>query len=208
MRFDAVQADLRSGGRGDARSMTCIPQGMPRAMLVYEAMEIVIQPNVTHLMFEFMDPLRRIYTDGRNWPASFEPTYMGYSIGRWKSTDGDEIYDTLIVETRNFKGPRVIDGTLVPLHDDNQTVIKERISLDKGDRGTLRDEITLIDHAFTRPWTVMRTYRQHNNPIWTEYNCAASTEHVSVGSESYLISADGYLMPTRKDQLPPDPRYF
>jgi hypothetical protein len=32
--------------------------------------------------------------------------------------------------------------------------------------------------------------------------------HVVVGSENYFLSADGYLMPARKDQLPPDLRYF
>jgi hypothetical protein len=31
---------------------------------------------------------------------------------------------------------------------------------------------------------------------------------VVVGKEYYFLSGDGYLMPTRKDQPPPDPRYF
>ena len=207
-RIEAAQADMRAGGRGDARSMTCVPQGMPRAMLVYEAMEIIIQPTAAYMMFEFMDPLRRIYTDGRDWPTSYEPTWLGYSVGRWEGAAGDDKYDTLVVETRNFKGPRVLDGSLVPLHEDNQTVVKERIFLDKDNSDILRDDVTLIDHAFTQPWTVTRSYKRNRTPVWTEYNCADSTEHVSVGSESYLISADGYLMPTRKGQLPPDSRYF
>ena len=33
-------------------------------------------------------------------------------------------------------------------------------------------------------------------------------QHVDIGKESSFISPDGYLMPTRKDQPPPDPRYF
>jgi len=28
------------------------------------------------------------------------------------------------------------------------------------------------------------------------------------GKENYLLSADGYLMPVKKDQPPPDLRYF
>ena len=35
-----------------------------------------------------------------------------------------------MVETRNLKGPRSYDSTGLPLHQDNQTVIKERIYLD------------------------------------------------------------------------------
>ena len=39
-------------------------------------------------------------------------------------------YDTLEVETRNFKGPRTVEFSGIPLHDDNETVVKERISVD------------------------------------------------------------------------------
>jgi hypothetical protein len=206
--FAAAQADRQAGGRGNTPSMTCIPPGMPRAMIVYEAMEIVIKPNITYLMFEFMNPLRRIYTDGRDQPAGAEPTFLGYSIGHWEGADGSGKYDALLIETRNFKGPRIVDGSGIPLHDDNQTVIKERIFLDKSNAEVLHDEITLIDHAFTRPWTVTRGYKRTRNPAWTEYNCSESNEHVFIGNEGYLMSADGYLMPTRKGQRPPDPRYF
>ena len=103
---------------------------------------------------------------------------------------------------------QVIDGSGIPLLEDNQTIIRERMSLDKGNADRLLDEITLVDHAFTRPWTVTRGYMRQRNPAWAEYDCHENNEHVIVGSEAYLISADGYLMPTRKDQPPPDARYF
>jgi hypothetical protein len=32
--------------------------------------------------------------------------------------------------------------------------------------------------------------------------------HVRVGNEHYMISGDGFLMPVRKGQAPPDLRYF
>ena len=206
--FASAEADRRAGGRGNTPSMTCIPPGMPRAMIVYEAMEIVIKPDITYLMFEFMNPLRRIYTDGRQMPATAEPTFLGYSIGHWEGADAAGKYDSLVIETRNFKGPRIVDGSGIPLHEDNQTVIKERIFLDQGNPERLHDEITLVDNAFTRPWTVTRAYKRTRNPVWTEYNCSESNEHVFIGNEGYLMSADGYLMPTRKGQRPPDPRYF
>ena len=85
---------------------------------------------------------------------------MGYSIGKWLDTDGDGRFDALEVETRNFKGPRTYEPSGIPLHEDNQSIIKERISLDKADRDILHNEITVYDHALTRPWTVDKRYRR------------------------------------------------
>ena len=59
-----------------------------------------------------------------------------------------------------MKGPRVYDASGIPLHADNETVIKERIYLDKADPNLLHDDITTIDHALTRPWVVNKTYRR------------------------------------------------
>jgi hypothetical protein len=208
-RLDAAQADRRLGGRGNTQTISCGHTGMPRAMILYETMEITIKPNVTYVMFSFIDPLRRIFTDGRDWPAAPDPAWLGYSIGHWEG-DRDGKYDTLVIETRNVRGPRILDGLGTPFHDDNQTIIKERISLDKTTPDTMRNEITLIDHALTRPWTVTRGYKRNHDPkvVWSEYDCNENNEHVFVGSEAYLISADGFLMPTRRDQPPPDARYF
>ena len=45
-------------------------------------------------------------------------------------------------------------------------------------------------------------------PRWWENNCMETNNLVAVGKEMYAISADGYLMPVKKDQAPPDLRYF
>ena len=63
----------------------------------------------------------------------------------------------------------------------------------------------------TRPWTVVKNYRRvaAKGPIWwREDICAENNVHVVIGQEDYFLSADGLLMPTRKDQPPPDLRYF
>src|SRR5260370_40191275 len=121
-------------------------------------MEIVIKPKVTYMLVESMSPIRRIYTDGRNWPQEPDPAFVGYSIGQWLDSDGDGTYDTLEVETRNMRGPRLFDSSGIPLAKDNETVVKEKIHLDKADPDILRNEITTYDHALTRPWTVSRFY--------------------------------------------------
>src|SRR5262245_49368020 len=107
-------------------------------------------PNRTAVIFETYMP-RRIYTDGRSFPTDQEPAMIGYSIGNWKDEDGDGKYDLLEVETRNFKGPRNLEATGLPLHRDNQTVVKERIQLDKSAKDTILNEITVIDMPSPAP---------------------------------------------------------
>jgi hypothetical protein len=69
--------------------------------------------------------------------------------------------------------------------------------------------MTVMDHALTRPWSVSKTHRRSGGqfPNWTEDNCGDNNELVKIGSESYYKAADGRIMPTRKDQPPPDLRY-
>ena len=206
--FEAGLAGQAAGGQGNDPTYTCIPPGMPRAMTVVYPMEIVVMPETTYIMIEYANQLRRIYTDGRDWPEALEPSFAGYSIGKWEDEDQDGRYDALLIETRGMKGPRTFDASGIPLHKDGQTVVKERISLDKADPSILRDEVTTIDNALTRPWTVTKNYRRERKPIWFEYVCAEGNHHVAIGKENYYISQDGYLMPTRKNQPAPDLKYF
>ena len=119
-------------------------------------------------------------------------------------------YATLEVETRGLKGPRTFDASGIRMHDDDQTVVKERIHLDNSNQNTLIDEITTIDHALTRPWTVTKKYARDpsTTPIWRFNECAENNPLILVGKESYYISGDGFLMPVKKGQQPPDLRYF
>jgi hypothetical protein len=171
----------------------------------------VITPSTTYMLIDHIHDDRRIYTDGRGWPeGEVELSYSGYSLGKWADPDADGRYLTLEVETRYLKGPRTLDG-LLPTHADNQTIVTERLHLDKADAKVLHNEITLIDHAYTRPWTIKRDYPRYKNPGptgWPEEVCAEAQVWVSLGSEDYFLSSDGYLMPTKKNQAPPDLRYF
>ena len=205
--FDARLADKAQGGPGGDRTALCLPHGMPRMMIAIYPMEFVITPNITYVLTDYTTH-RRIFTDGRDWPSDLQPSYNGYSIGKWTEPDASGRYSVLEAETRGFKSPRTFDSSGMPLHEDGETVIHERISLDKSDPSLLRDEVTVDDHALVRPWTVTRVYRHATNPVWDFVDCAENNPHVLVGKEYYMISADGYLMPTRRDQPAPDPRYF
>jgi hypothetical protein len=210
--LEASIADQALGGQGNWHTgAECLPPGMPAMMTLYRPMEIVVLPETTYILVDhIMDSHRRIYTDGRDWPKSVEPSFVGYSIGKWIDEKGDGRFTVLEVETRHFKGPRPLDPAGMPTHADNESIVKERFFLDKDNPALLYDEITLEDHAFTRPWTVLKTYRRVPNrfPDWPEDACSSDNELIKIGTETYYRSGDGNLMPTRKNQPPPDLRYF
>jgi hypothetical protein len=210
-KFEASLADQANGGQGSDPTYRCIPSGMPRAMIVIQPMEIVVTADTTYMMIELFGMLRRVYTDGRAWPQNVEPQFMGYSIGRWVGQDRNGRFEALEIETRHIKGPHSYDASGAPLHEDGEAVVKERISLDQSNPDILHDEITTIDHALTRPWTVTRSARRERDKskiVWSEYVCSEDNHHVIIGKENYLLTGDGYLMPARKGQPGPDLKYF
>jgi hypothetical protein len=204
-------ADQVAGGHGNSVDHArCVAAGMPWMMVAFRPLEFVVTPETTYILIADYDAFRRIFTDGRDWPKSSEPTFAGYSIGKWVDEDGDGKYDVLEVETRGFKGPRVYDASGLPLHRDNQSIFKERIYLDKTNPNILHDEITVIDNALTRPWTVDKRYVRNAFPgsEWFESVCIEYNAQVFIGKENYFLSAEGLLMPAKKDQAPPDLRSF
>jgi hypothetical protein len=211
--FEDSIADQAKGGEGNFydHAVRCLPGGMPLMTIAFQPLEFVVTPATTHILIGGSEHYRRIFTDGRPWPAEIEPTYAGYSVGKWIDEDGDGVYDVLEVETRGpFKGRRAYDATGLPLHFDNESTFFERIYRDKTNANMLHDVITVKDHALTRPWTVDKKYIRDPNPHpkWAEQYCTEERSMVDVGGEAYFLSADGSLMPVRKDQPPPDLRYF
>jgi len=207
--FEAGLADQAAGGQGTDPTYLCVPTGMPRGMIGILPMQFIITAETTYVFGELFNFFRRIHTDGRGWPANLAPSFAGTSIGRWEDSDGDGRYDTLVVETRGLKNPHSYDSSGIPFHKDQQAVILERIYADKANPNILRNDVTSIDNALTRPWSVQRSYRRLPKPeIWTEMQCTENNHHIQIGTQNYVVSGDGFLMPARKDQAPPDLRYF
>ena len=209
--LEASIADQAKGGLGaSVDHVRCSAAGMPFMMVAFRPLEFVITPRTTYILIADYDALRRVFTDGRDWPQQIEPTFQGYSIGKWVDPDRNGRYGALEVETRGFKGPRLYDNTGLSLHRDNQSIFRERIYLDAADQNLLHDEITVIDHALTRPWTVDKRYVRNADPRvdWPESICPEYNAQVFIGKDNYYLSADGFLMPAREGQAPPDLRYF
>ena len=80
-------AKQESGQNDDNAVVSCLPPGVPRAMIFYEPVDIVVLPEVTYMLISYFSETRRIFTDGREWPKEIEPSFVGYSIGEWQDTD-------------------------------------------------------------------------------------------------------------------------
>src|ERR1700683_544517 len=86
-KLEANLTEVAQGKSGNDPVYTCIPEGMPRAMTLVLPMEVVVTPNTTYILMEYLSMLRRIYTEGRESPADDDPSWMGYSIGKWIDED-------------------------------------------------------------------------------------------------------------------------
>jgi len=104
--------------------------------------KLVQTPNSLTILDEYMGQYREIFLDGRPLPKDPQPTFKGYSIGRW---DGD----ALVVETIGIKG-NWFDPQGHPLTERSR--LTERIR--RLSYGNLEVELTVDDaKAYTKPWT-------------------------------------------------------
>jgi len=123
--------------------------GWPVAGLLAEPFKIVQAPKETMILYEVDNLRRQVFTDGRDFPATFEfPAYLGYSTGRW---DGD----TFIVETRGFNDRTPIDAMGHPRSEAMHVTEGFR----RRDFGHLDYEVTFDDpQMYTRKFSVRIPY--------------------------------------------------
>lgn len=89
-------------------------------------------------------PYRQILLDGRALPEDPQPTWMGYSTGRWEG-------DALIVESAGFNDLTWLDYAGHPHTEALRTIERYR----RTDFGHMDIQITYNDpNAYARPWTI------------------------------------------------------
>ena len=96
------------------------------------------------ILYEAFGLYRQIFMDGRELPKDPNPSWMGYSVGKW---DGD----SLVVETSGFNGKTWLDQAGHPATE----ALKVTERLRRPDFGHLQIHVTINDpKAYTKPWTV------------------------------------------------------
>ena len=126
----------------------CLPHGLPQADLMsYSPFKIVQTPGVIAMMYELDNNFRQIYTDGRKLPKDLQPTWGGYSVGRWEG-------DTLVVDAAGFNDRTRLD---VAGHPHSEALhLQERFH--RRDFGHMDVTITIDDPVmYTKSFTVKAT---------------------------------------------------
>ncbi len=133
-----------NGARGkDDPAAHCIP-GMPKLIVLPYPYKIAQLPGVTIILYEGFTTFRQIFTDGRALPKDPQPSWLGYSVGKW---DGD----TFVVDTIGINERTWMDNAGRPHSDALHTIERYR----RRDFGTMDVTLTIDDpKAYTRPWTV------------------------------------------------------
>lgn len=130
----------------------CMPPGVPRIDTSNQGeathpFKIVQTPALVVLLYETSSnsTFRQVFLDGRPLPKDPQPTWLGYSVGRWEG-------NTLVVETTGFNGLEWLDtGKGHPQTDAGRVI--ERFT--RRDFGHIDLEVTIDDpKAYTKAWTV------------------------------------------------------
>jgi hypothetical protein len=123
--------------------------GWPVAGLLAEPFKIVQAPKVTLILYEVDNLRRQVFTDGRDFPATFEfPAYLGYSTGRWEG-------DTFVVESRGFNDRTPLDAIGHPRSE----AMHVTEHFHRRDFGHLDTEMTFDDpQLYSRKFTVKVAY--------------------------------------------------
>jgi hypothetical protein len=120
---------------------------------------IILNPDLTY---------RQIFLDGRALEPSPNPTWMGYSVGRWEG-------ETLVVESFGFNDRTWLDHDGHPHTEGLRLTERYR----RRNFGTLELEVTFSDPAaYARPWTVAVRAELAADTEMLEWVCNESDHHV------------------------------
>jgi len=149
----------------------CLPMGVPR-MTVSAPFKILVTPGVTAILAETAVGMvfRQVFTDGRPLPAVIEPTWLGYSIGRW---DGD----VFVVESTGFRDAGWLDTRKARPHSDALHVTER---FQRTDLGHTALTVTVDDpKAYLKPWTIKMSLNQMADTEMIESFCDTQTTIMS-----------------------------
>src|SRR5678815_4593041 len=120
----------------------CLPQGVPKINMAPAPFKIVQTEKLVVLVYEAFNLWRQVHLDGRDFAEDLNPSWLGWSKGRWEG-------DTLVVETRGLNGKQWLDHAGLPTSEKLTVIEKFR----RPDAGNLEIEYTITDPTYyTRPW--------------------------------------------------------
>jgi hypothetical protein len=163
----ALYNQRRATDSKDDPTANCIVGGVPRSDLVPYPFKILQIPGLVVILYEAVHSYRQIFTDGRELPKDPNPTWFGYSVGRW---DGD----TFVVQTAGFNDKGWLDNAGRPATEHLR--VTERFH--RKDFGHMDVQITIDDpKAYTKPWTMTLPLTFQADDELIEYICNENNKY-------------------------------
>jgi hypothetical protein len=157
----------RSTSSKDDPTANCIVGGVPRSDLVGYPFKILQVPGMVAILYEAVHSYRQIFTDGRQLPKDPNPSWFGYSVGKWEG-------DVFVVTTTGFNDKGWLDNGGKPATD--QLRVTERFI--RKDFGNMDIQITVDDpKAYTKPWTVTQPLAYQADTELLEYICNENNKY-------------------------------
>lgn len=168
----ALQEQREARQHGDDPLARCLPHGVPRINTngIFP-FKIVQNPGLVVILYEQLNLFRQVFMDGRKLADDLNPTWLGYSTGRW---DGD----TLVIDTRGFNDKTWLDTSKG--HPATEALhVVERFR--RPTFGTL-DVVATIDDAkaYAKPWTTSTQHmRLQTGTDLLEFICGENEKDLS-----------------------------
>jgi hypothetical protein len=140
----------------------CLPEGMPLVEMAPAPYKIIQTRGMTVMLYERDTTFRQVYTDGRKLPDDPQPSWLGYSVGKW---DGDSlVVDTIGLNDRGWLDARG--------HTHSEALhLTERFH--RLDFGHMEVRLTIDDpQTYTRPFTIQLKQRLQADSDLLESFCA------------------------------------
>jgi len=134
----------RADNSKDDPQSHCLPRGGVRMLTDGLLKKFIQLPGLLVILSERNTSYRQIFTDGRPLPADPNPSWNGYSSGKWEGA-------ALVIHTSGFREDSWLDAGGSPLTE----AAKVTENFSRPDFGHLKIEITVDDpKAYTAPWTI------------------------------------------------------
>ena len=160
----------RADNARDDPTANCIVGGVPRSDLVPYPFKVLQVPGMLVILYEAVHSYRQIFSDGRPFPADMNPSWFGYSVGRWEK-------DTFVVETAGFNDRGWLDNFGKPATD--RLRVTERFV--RKDFGHMDIQITIDDPgAYTKPWDVTLPLILRPDTELLEYICNENNKYFEI----------------------------
>jgi hypothetical protein len=140
----------------------CFPEGMPLVEMAPAPYKIIQTPAMILMLYERDTTYRQVHTDGRKLPDDPQPSWLGYSVGKW---DGK----ALVVDSNGFNDRGWLDARG---HTHSEALhLTERFH--RLDFGHMEVMLTIDDpQTYTRPFSVKLQQRLLPDTDLLESFCA------------------------------------